>query len=1475
MKNLLIAVASAFTLLFASTAAAQTWPTDAQWLSLKKSGAAIGDVLGDAQGGSGERDLVGDGTNPVSYVYQDATNLFFRLRIDGDVRKNDGTFKPFGWGCVIDTDGNTNGYEFMSVVDGINNPDEVQYRWNQVYAGGGALNDSSEVTVGGYAATTHARALTANTTFGGNTDYFLDWYIPLSIIRSGGSGAPAIAASTVLRMACGTSNNAHQIDADPAGVNGSGFVFSDVASEPVVCSASSCTSCSVAAACGASCTACSGNTPACNATSGTCVRCTSASDCPTGASCSSNSCVLTAPAVVTPANGSQTNLTSPPLAGTAVANSTVTVKIDGATVGTTTATAGGAWTFTLNMALALGSHTVAATASVGSGGLAVTSASSVVNTFTVSSGCLLNTDCSGSSPYCIVGTGACARCLIDANCPTGATCVSNACVVPAPVIAAPVNGSTLNVTTPTISGSAVANASVSVYLDGGLIGTVAASNVGAFALPVPMALATGAHSVYAVAKLGAALLEVASPASSTVSFSLITGCLINADCGGASPKCRTSDNACVRCLADNDCPAGATCFGNACALAEPTVTGPVDGSTINDSTPTVTGTAAVGTTLSVLVDGASVGTATVTAQGTWTFDVPSPLTTGVHTFAAQSSTGADVLAVTASSTVKTATLILGCLGNGDCVAPSALCETVTHVCVQCLGNTDCSGATPNCLPSTHQCVRCTDTAQCPSGSTCDGSFTCITAVPVITSPSAAEKTRSLRPEIGGTAVPGAKVNVYIDDVLSGFTIADGAGAFSFTPAADLSLGSHTAKATATVGVDPLASTSQESVQRQFTIINGCLLNTQCPDGAPVCDTGSNVCLRCLANADCPDGATCSANICALAAPVVTGPIGGSVTNNGTPTFKGTATPGATVTVFLGATVVGTGVADNNGVWSFVSNVVLNVGNQTVTAQSAVGAGAAQVLSPQSAPVTFELTGGCLVNSDCSSGRLCKLDSGVCVSCLANTDCTSGATCVANACALASPTITSPVAGLTTNLLRPVFSGTAPAGSTVNVSIDGTIDLVATTDGAGNWTVTPSADLTVGDHAAVATASFGADAAKVTSSPSASVAFNLVSGCLGNTDCAGPTAACNTDLRTCVRCLLTSQCPAGATCQDLACDIAAPTISSPVNSSGVDGAAVTVKGTAAPGSTVTIIVDGTPVGMTTADGTGMFSFPLPMALAPGMHTLVAEAKMPDGNAVLSSDPSAAVVVVVPDVVDPNKDSDGDGLTDAQEMAGGSKPLDADSDDDGVIDGKEPMPFVDSDGDGVINVLDPDSDNDGIKDGTESGVVTPPPGTNVDAGNFEPDADPATKTDPLKPDSDGDGMPDGTEDMNHNGAVDMGERNPDVKEPPVMMPPEMMPASPACTTDAMCGAANSGWVCDMNAGACVPGCRGSGGNTCPGQVVCTSTGVEIGQCDFSKRYSIAGGGCSVASRGAQGAQAGAWLSVFFALLFVGARRRSKRK
>ncbi|MFY0525600.1 Ig-like domain-containing protein [Archangium gephyra] len=127
-------------------------------------------------------------------------------------------------------------------------------------------------------------------------------------------------------------------------------------------------------------------------------------------------------------------------------------------------------------------------------------------------------------------------------------------------------------------------------------------------------------------------------------------------------------------------------------------------------------------------------------------------------------------------------------------------------------------------------------------------------------------------------------------------------------------------------------------------------------------------------------------------------------------------------------------------------------------------------------------------------------------------------------------------------------------------------------------------------------------------------------------------------------------------------------------------------------------------------------------------------------------------------DVNRDTDGDGVPDVREAELGLDPNDNDSDDDGVMDGADGL--TDTDGDGFIDALDPDSDNDGIKDGTELGVTraNAPAGTNTSSPNFVPDEDPTTTTNPKNADTDGDGLKDGEEDKNLDGRLGSGETDP---------------------------------------------------------------------------------------------------------------------
>jgi MYXO-CTERM domain-containing protein len=67
---------------------------------------------------------------------------------------------------------------------------------------------------------------------------------------------------------------------------------------------------------------------------------------------------------------------------------------------------------------------------------------------------------------------------------------------------------------------------------------------------------------------------------------------------------------------------------------EVTITSPMMGEELDDSTPTITGTGEPGSTVEVLVDGEKVGEVVVDENGDWSFTVETELSTGEHTIEA-------------------------------------------------------------------------------------------------------------------------------------------------------------------------------------------------------------------------------------------------------------------------------------------------------------------------------------------------------------------------------------------------------------------------------------------------------------------------------------------------------------------------------------------------------------------------------------------------------------------------------------------------------------------------------------------------------------------------------------------------------------------------------------------------------------------------------------------------------------------------
>ena len=250
-----------------------------------------------------------------------------------------------------------------------------------------------------------------------------------------------------------------------------------------------------------------------------------------------------------------------------------------------------------------------------------------------------------------------------------------------PVVASPSNGSLITTTTPTYTGTATADATVTVYVDGASLGFTTATG-GNWSLAQPAALAQGSHTVYATAQVTGNAVSAnsttntftvdsqrpsvvisssagatggstsTSPIPFTVIFSeTVTGFVAgditpgNATISGFSGSGTTytfnatpTANGAVTISIAANVALDAAGNGNTAAsqfsisygqavTATPVVASPSNGSLITTTAPDYTGTATAGATVTVYVDGASLGTTTATG-GNWLLTQPAALAQG-------------------------------------------------------------------------------------------------------------------------------------------------------------------------------------------------------------------------------------------------------------------------------------------------------------------------------------------------------------------------------------------------------------------------------------------------------------------------------------------------------------------------------------------------------------------------------------------------------------------------------------------------------------------------------------------------------------------------------------------------------------------------------------------------------------------------------------------------------------------------------
>ena len=599
------------------------------------------------------------------------------------------------------------------------------------------------------------------------------------------------------------------------------------------------------------------------------------------------------------------------------------------------------------------------------------------------------------------------------------------------------SGSETNDATPTLSGTADANSIVTIFDGATQIAVVTADGTGAWSFTPETALVEGPHAftVQATDPQGNLSL-VSAPWSVVVDLT--------------APTVPTLDT-----VSDN-VPGGVT--GNL-----------TSGQATNDNTPTISGTGQAGSTIYIMNNGTQLGTTTVDGNGNWSFTPTTPLDDGSYSLrayatdaAGNASANSSVFAFTVdtagpgvpvvTSVIDDVAPITGTLTSGNSTNDARPTFNGTgdvgstvHVIVD--GNeigtavVNAQGSwtfTPgtDLIDGPHAITfNATDAAGNVGTATAPFNLTVDTGVPSAPVISAAadnvgsiqtpltsgQSTDDTTPTLSGTATANATVTIYENGQPVGTALADGTGAWSFTPSTPLAAGSHTWTATVTDAAGNISPASPG-----FTLVVDSTAPTAPVISQAIDDVGS-----------------------------ITGPItSGQTTDDTVPRLVGTSEPFATVNIYEGTTLVGTGTADGSGSWSILLNTTLTEGAHSFTAQATDAAG-----NTSASSASFSLT------IDTAPPALPVLTSIL-------DDVGNAATPVAN--------------GGITNDAQPTLSGTAEAGSTVKIFDNGVqIGSVIATGGA--WSYTPSPALGNGPHTLTFTAT---DATGNASAPTAGYTINV-------------------------------------------------------------------------------------------------------------------------------------------------------------------------------------------------------------------------------------------------------------------------------------------------------------------------------------------------------------------------------------------------
>jgi large repetitive protein len=632
-------------------------------------------------------------------------------------------------------------------------------------------------------------------------------------------------------------------------------------------------------------------------------------------------------------------------------------------------------------------------------------------------------------------------------------------------------------------------------------------------------------------------------------------------------------------------------------VGPPNFTSPVNGSTVN-ANPAITGIAEPGATV-VVKEGNTV-ICTVTANSAGIFTCPSTLTAGTHSLTAiQTDVAGNVSAPanlnfivgTGLAPVVTLTNVAPVNSANVTMYPvSGTCDSTAGMVTIVIGSVTSTTACTNGMFMTNvnltnipdvRPLIVTASQTNAAGTGTDSKSTSkdtIVAPPGITSP-AAGSTVAANPELTGTAEPGAAVIVREGMTVVCNATADNTGAWSCN--SNLMAGAHSVTATQT---DVAGNVSLASPVRMFTIA-----------AVPRVTVNDPANVNSANKMNFPVSGTCDASA-------------------------------GNVTVSVGT--VSTMVPCTNGMYSATLNLTpLADGPNVVTASQTNMAGTGTASKPV------------------------KIDT-----------------------VALPPTIVSPAEGSTVPK-NPSISGIAEPGAIVTIKEGNTVVCTAVANSLGAYSC--NSMLGTGSHMLTATQvdTFGntsvpsmvrtfiiADVPAVTlnmlmpvtsanasmypvsgtcdsASGSVTVSVGMVSSMLPCTNgmfMGTIDVSSIPDGMITVTATQTNAVGTGTATQMVSKDATAPNVpvvTAPANNSTSTNTTPTYSGTAEPGSTVSVIVDGMKVGETTADAMGNWSLVSPSALPVGSHTVSASAKDAAGNTSVPSSANAFVVApadIVPSI-----------------------------------------------------------------------------------------------------------------------------------------------------------------------------------------------------------------------------------------------------